>query len=34
MGLVLAAVAVEFVMSGLSDAGIVHALAPAPIIHP
>jgi multiple antibiotic resistance protein len=32
MGLVLAAVAVQFVMSGLSDAGIVHALAPTPMI--
>jgi len=32
MGLVLAAVAVQFVMSGLTDAGIVHALAPAPMI--
>ncbi len=27
MGLILAAVAVQFVMSGLSDAGVVHALA-------
>ena len=34
MGLVLAAVAVQFVMSGLSDAGIVYALAPAPIVRP
>jgi multiple antibiotic resistance protein len=32
MGLILAAVAVQFVMSGLSDAGVVHALAPAPMI--
>lgn len=32
MGLVLAAVAVQFVISGLSDAGIVHALAPPPRI--
>ena len=32
MGLVLAAVAVQFVISGLSDAGIVHALAPAPMV--
>jgi len=34
MGLVLAAVAVQFVMSGLSDAGVVHAIAPPARIIP
>jgi len=34
MGLVLAAVAVQFVISGLSDAGVVHALAPPARIGP
>lgn len=34
MGLILAAVAVQFVMSGLSDAGVIHALTPPSRIAP